>query len=281
MALADLLNYFQDAAGAAAQRVNTIGGQLNQAADIGRTKRQFSYDVFPSDLGSTYYDHYMTITAMVADSLVKTPTTDGFLPSVGTERAEYSVGLFIPSSGGQTTISYDDKHSYTDIKLSNVMGAAIGGFFGIDGDSVTRSAKAAGAAMGHPINPGVEVLYKSTDLRTFTFIFLMSPVNQKESESMKNIIKRLRMYAAPESNSALNGYVYNSPAEFILKFYHKGKENTNIPKIRRCVLTEINVIYTPTGEWSTFSNGHPVACQMELNFREMEIIHRKLIEDGF
>ena len=160
------------------------------------------------------------------------------------------------------------------------MGAAVGGFFGLDTNPMSY-AKSAGAAMGHPINPGIEVLYRSTELRTFTFVFLMAPVNEKESNSMKNIIKRLRMYAAPESNSALGGYVYNSPAEFVIKFYHKGNENENIPKIRRCVLTDIDANFTPTGEWSTFTNGHPVSCQLMLNFREMEIIHRSLIEGGF
>lgn len=274
-----LTDYFQDLTKAAQERTSTIAGQLNQAADVGRTKRQFSYDVFPSDLGSAYYDHYMTITAMVADSLVKTPTNDGtYIGNVGTERAEYSVGMFIPGSGGQTTINYTDAHEYVDIKLSNVMGAAVGAFFGI-GDQ-TSTVKALGAQAGHPINPGVEVLYRSTELRKFMFVFLMSPVNEKESQSMQNIIKRLRMYAAPEMNTA-SSYFYNSPAEFIIKFYHKGKENDKIPKIRRCVLTGIDANFTPTGEWSTFSNGHPVSCQLTVNFREMEIIHRKLIEDGY
>lgn len=275
-----LTDYFQDLTKAASERISNIGGALNQSADIGRTKRTFSYDVFPSDLGSAYYDHYMTITAMVADSLVKTPTNDGtYIGNIGSERAEYSVGMFIPGSGGQTTINYTDSHDYVDIKLSNVMGAAVGGFFGT-GDP-TATVKALGAAAGHPINPGVEVLYRSTELRKFMFVFLMSPTNEKESQSMKNIIKRLRMYAAPESNTKLGGYVYNSPAEFVIKFYHKGQENTNIPRIRRCVITGIDANFTPTGEWSTFSNGHPVSCQLTINFREMEIIHRKLVEDGY
>ena len=274
-----LTDYFQDLTKAASERVSTIGGQINRAIDVGRTKRQFSYDVFPSDLGSTYYDHYLTITAMVADSGVKTPTNDGtYLGNIGIDRPEYSVGLFIPGSGGQTTINYTDAHEYVDIKLSNVMGAAVGAFFGI-GDQ-TSTVKALGAAAGHPINPGVEVLYRSTELRKFTFVFLMSPVNEKESQSMQNIIKKLRMYAAPEMNTA-SRYFYNSPAEFIIKFYHKGQENDKIPKIRRCVLTGIDANFTPTGEWSTFSNGHPVSCQLMLNFKEMEIIHRKLIEDGY
>ena len=98
---------------------------------------------------------------------------------------------------------------------------------------------------------------------------------------MKNIIKKLRMFAAPKLNNTSGGLLFNTPAEWEIKFYNKGQENLNIPKIRRCVLTGIFVDYTPQGEWSTFRNGHPVTAKLGLSFKEMEIIHRELIENGW
>lgn len=238
---------------------------------------QFSYDVFPEDLGSSQYGHFMTITAIVGDKIVTTPT--GPISPAPPNRAAYTVGMFIPSGESGTGIIYEQKHEYADVKLANLMGSAIAAFAG--GSAGGSDPSLVTSYFGHPINPGVEVLFRHTNLRQFQFAFLMAPSSQKESESMKNIVQKLRMFAAPELNNTTGGIFFNTPAEFEIKFYNKGVENTNIPKIRRCVLTDIMVNYTPEGEWSTFRNGHPVTCQLALTFQEMEIIHRQFIRDGY
>lgn len=97
---------------------------------------------------------------------------------------------------------------------------------------------------------------------------------------MKNIIKQLRRFAAPKQNEN-NILLFDTPAEWEIQFYFHGQENTNIPKIARSVLTDINVDYSPQGEWSTFRNGHPVACMLQLGFNEMEIMTRQHIEKGY
>ena len=112
-------------------------------------------------------------------------------------------------------------------------------------------------------------------------MFLMAPSSENESNSMKNIIKKLRMYSSPELSQAANGLFFNAPAQWAIKFYHNGQENTNIPKIRQCVLSDISVNFTPAGEWSTFKNGHPVSAVLHLKFIEMEIIHSKLVDEGY
>jgi hypothetical protein len=105
----------------------------------------------------------------------------------------------------------------------------------------------------------------------------MAPSSQKESESMDRIIWNLRRFAAPDLNQKTS-LLFDTPAEFEIKFYNKGQENLAIPKIRRCVLTDININYTPQGEWSTFRNGYPVSCLLSVAFQEMEIITRDKIE---
>lgn len=238
------------------------------------TKYDFSFDVFPEDLGSSYYGHFMTMTAIQRSGSYTGPTT-GVTNS--SQYSQYSVAFFIPSAESGSGIIYTDKHEYSDIKLSNLAGGAVGAIFGQD---AVKAAAAGASLLGHPINPGVQVLFRTTNLRQFQFIFLMAPQSEKESTAMKNIIKKLRMFAAPELNLN-NSAFFNTPCEFEIKFYNKGQENTNIPKIRRCVLTDVIADFTPQGEWSTFRNGHPVACQLSLAFQEMEIIHRKFVEDGY
>lgn len=248
--------------------------------DFAPKQYRFSYDVFPEDLGSDYYGHWMTITAKVPNGAINVgtgPSTTVNQSGFGRNTSAYSVGLFIPGAGeGGSGIIYEDKHEYTDIKLTNLAGKALGVFAG----GSVGSASDVGAMpsmFGHPINPGVQVLYRSTNLRAFQFTFMMAPSSQKESESMDRIIWNLRRFAAPDLNQKTS-LLFDTPAEFEIKFYNKGQENLAIPKIRRCVLTDININYTPQGEWSTFRNGYPVSCLLSVAFQEMEIITRDKIE---
>ena len=136
-------------------------------------------------------------------------------------------------------------------------------------------------AAGVPINPKIEVLFSHTPQRSFRMEILMAPKNQRESETVKNIIDTLRFHAAPEIDSLGFIPIFIPPAEFDITFYHKGKENTKIPRINTCALEQIEVDYAPTGVYSTFSNGYPVAIRLSLAFRELEILHKQRVTQGF
>jgi len=146
------------------------------------------------------------------------------------------------------------------------------------GQLIRRGATAAGM----PINPKIEVLFSHTPQRSFRMEILMAPKNEKESETVKNIIDTLRFHAAPEIDSVA-GFIpiFIPPAEFDITFYHKGKINNKIPLINTCALEQIEVDYAPTGVYSTFANGHPVAIRLSLAFRELEILHKQRVVQGF
>ena len=157
----------------------TVDFLKSEFRDFAPKQYQFSYDVFPEDLGSDYYGHWMTITAKVPTGKVSVSTgpskyvNQNFSPN----QSAYSVGLFIPGAGeGGSGIIYEDKHEYTDIKLTNLAGKTLGVFAGTGVDLGAGAGVAAGMSMfGHPINPGVQVLYRSTNLRAFQFTFMMAP----------------------------------------------------------------------------------------------------------
>jgi hypothetical protein len=109
-------------------------------------------------------------------------------------------------------------------------------------------------------------------------VFLL-PRSEKEVESVKNIIRTLRYYAAPEITLA--GFAFVPPADFDITFFQAGKENTNLPRINTCVLDRIDVDYSPEQSYSTFANGHPVAVRLSLGFREVEILHKERVLQGF
>ena len=156
-------------------------------------------------------------------------------------------------------------------------GAAAGSFVTGLNKTLATAAKLAGM----PINPRIEVLYSHTSLRGFIFQFMMAPKNEKESKLIKDIVTTLRFHAVPELDPNTLGFTYIPPAEFDIKFFHNGTENVNIPRINTCVLTRVEVEYDPTGAFSTFHNGHPVAVRLALNFQEIEPLHKARVSQGF
>lgn len=230
-------------------------------------RKPFDYDSFPEDLGAEYMQHYILMRFNVSKSTFGNPTgaNYGSLSSTGFTDNQYNVALFTPSeNGGGVFPTFDDIHEYADISMTNVL------LNQIAAGKATPAIKGAAALTGRALNPGVQVLYKTTQLRTFDFAFLMTPRSEKESITMKNIIKKIRGYAAPEDGTTF----YRSPAEVEIQFRLKQGENPHIIKLKKQVITGINVQYSP-GTFSTFTNGHPVSALLTLRTREMEIINRE------
>ncbi len=199
-----------------------------------------------------------------------------------TKRITQSIALFMPGS-----LVYNTQHAYEDISLTAMVGsfgaAALGGLAGRAAGAVAsfvgNLAKTGGQLGGLPINPRVEVLYAHTPQRQFVFELLMSPRNQRESQTIKSIIKTLRFHSSAELTFA--GFNFVPPAEFDITFFNKGVENLNIPRINTCVLERIETDFSPTGVYSTFSTGHPVTVRLSLGFRELELVHKLRVAQGF
>lgn len=216
-----------------------------------------------------------------------------------TRRIKESIALYMPTGLVYNTQNKYDEVSLTALggKLGSVGITAIGAFArealgrGLAGslakgaaNVLTRNGQLIGTisqVAGYPINPRVEVLYSSTDLRQFRFEVLLAPRSEKESQSIEAIIRTLRFHAAPELDPKTAGFTFVPPAEFDITFYNKGVENTKIPRINTCVLQTIEVDYAPAGFYSTFTNGHPVAARMTLGFTEVEPLHKTRVLQGF
>ena len=135
------------------------------------------------------------------------------------------------------------------------------------------------------INPQVEMTFRGTANRHYQFVFDFQPRSAKESTTILDIIKTFRMYAAPEINTEINsrpgakGRYFIPPAQFDISFYFKNSENLNIAKISTCALTNIQVNYNQSGQFASFSDGMPVHINLTLQFTEMDVITRELIEN--
>lgn len=213
-----------------------------------------------------------------------------------TRRIAESIALYMPPN-----MVYNSHNVYEDISLSALAGKltvgalrTAGAFRQAQTGRFAERGNASGVLRGagdllgtvsklaqSPINPAIEVLFANTLQRQFVFEFLMAPRNEKESITIKNIVKTLRFHSAPETGSFTGGLTWVAPAEFDIAFFKDGKENTNIPRINTCVLERVEVDYSPTGIYSTFSNGHPVATRLSLGFRELEPVHKARVNQGF
>jgi hypothetical protein len=134
--------------------------------------------------------------------------------------------------------------------------------------------------LGLVFNPQQQLLFKGIDFRTFQMSFTFTPYSRAEAETVKEIIKTFRAYSAPTIITEAAGMFFKPPAIFDISFNFNGAENPNIPKLKRSVVTNVEVNYAPNG-WATHADGAPVQSTMTVDFQEMVLIDKKAIENGY
>jgi hypothetical protein len=216
------------------------------------------------------------------------------------EQLQLGIALFMPDG---INTSYDNE--YEALSLTATLGAVGFGAQALasKGGSVDQTnafiAEAAGsilsriagnedltklgvfATTGRVINPQLEMLYTSPVLRKFTFDFRMIPRNAVEAELIRAIIFNLKYFASPTIPDNSTGRYFIPPAQFEIEFYD-GRNNMNdfLFKTKKCVLSGINVDYSPNG-FATFKDGAPVETRLQLTFQETVIIDRAAVAGGF
>jgi hypothetical protein len=137
-------------------------------------------------------------------------------------------------------------------------------------------------SMGYVFNPQEQVIFEGIDFRTFDMSFTFTPYSSKESEEVKKIIKLFRKSASPTIQTGVGGFFFIPPSVFDISFKKDGIENININKLKRCVLTSVTVNYAPNGTWSTYEDGMPVQTNLNLSFKEIELVDSAAIDkDGY
>ena len=134
---------------------------------------------------------------------------------------------------------------------------------------------------GFAKNPQVELLFENIANREFLFDFKFVPRNPQEAKDIIKIIQTFRFFAAPEIPTTGKGRYFVPPSEFDIEFMIGSKINPNLPLVSTCVLEGIDVNYGSAGQWTAFFDGMPVEISMQLRFKEVEILHKQLIKDGY
>ena len=157
------------------------------------------------------------------------------------------------------------------------------------------AAKGAAAAIdiarGKVTNNRMEMVFEGVDRRSFSFSFRMMPKSESEAIAVDKIVNMFRFYMAPSfEGSATQSRTFIVPATFDIEYYYNpGKQNKFLNRISTCVLESCNVTYggertqffRPTAGGVHGDGAPPVETSIELSFKELEVITREKIAEGF
>lgn len=211
------------------------------------------------------------------------------------KRLKTAIALHIPnqlnirygvSYGEEDTFSYAAAASGAEAILKALEGgglknlgndaAAIVGSMGLKSD---KQGAAASAAFGLASNPKKEQVFKNVDFRTFQFDYQFFPRNSDEAKNVMQIINTFKYHMHPEFKDS-SEFLYIYPSEFDIAYYQNGQENPHLHRHTSCVLTEMNVNYTPNGQFNSFEDGMPTQINITISFRELSLLTKDKIKDG-
>ena len=128
-------------------------------------------------------------------------------------------------------------------------------------------------------NPFREQFFERVDFRTFNFRHTFMPKSEEEAKKVREIIKMFKFHMHPELVGGL-GLMFLYPSEFEIKYMYRDQENDYFNRISTCVLEDMNVEYG--GDiFATFETGQPVEVNMTLRFKELEVLTKERIAEGF
>jgi len=120
-------------------------------------------------------------------------------------------------------------------------------------------------------NPFLAVLFRNVDMRTHQFSYRFAPNNLKELQTVKSIIKQLKIRMLPGLLEGSLDAAFTFPDTCLISF---GPVENPPYKIKRCVLENMSVNYSPNGP-AFFKTGDPVIVDVSLSFKEIEIYTRR------
>lgn len=238
----------------------TAGAVATQAASATRAQKRLKTAIalhIPNQLNirySTNYEAEDTLAFQATEDIMRA-LGDGGGASTSGATSKLATGL---KNGGSVA---------TDV-IANV------------GMSKVPGGAAMSAVTGLAANPKKEQVFKGVDYRTFMFDYQFFPRDEKEAQNVMEIIRQFKYHMHPEFKQGSNNYLYIYPSEFDISYYTNGEENLNLHRHTSCVLYEMNVNYTPNGQFTSFANGMPTQINIQLGFRELGLLHKDLVKEG-
>lgn len=138
------------------------------------------------------------------------------------------------------------------------------------------------AATGFQAFNEVVVHYSGPQFRTFDFSFSLKPKSPDDQTKIRQIVQFLKEGSYPNLLDSGNiGRVYEIPLFFKIKFYANGEEIQHMHRIGMCALTGLGVKFGGDRFQTFASTNDPVQTDITMSFKEMSLLHRSVVKDGF
>ena len=136
------------------------------------------------------------------------------------------------------------------------------------------------AQTGLAANPKKEQIFKGVKYRDFTMNYKFFARSADEAKNITQIINAFKLHMHPEFKDSYN-FLYIYPSEFDIYYYNNNVENLNLHRHTSVVLTDLDVAYTPQNVFTAFSDGMPTQINVSMSFRELALLTKDNILDGF
>ena len=230
-----------------------------------------------------------------------------------TKRLDTAIAMYMPAST-QVTYAAD----YTESEISAAVSAAYNAYQGVRGGQgvidtliaqvpklkeqfaqnfIRKAADAVDAlgvsgartaieiATGEIVTDRMELAFKGVGRRAFQYTFKMIPRNSREAEEIRKIVFAFKANMLPEFTKGRNRNTMSIPNTFNIQYMYKGKENDFIHRVSECFLDNVQVQYGgdryKTFEPHSNDGAPPVETTMTLSFKEIEIMSRERIFEGY
>lgn len=134
-------------------------------------------------------------------------------------------------------------------------------------------------ATGAVFNQNAELLFDGIIMRpAFNFSFDIVPRSQKEANTIKDIIRLLKITMSPRKgnpNVQGQGLFIKAPNVYKLQYMSGGKQHPFLHQFKTCALTQMSVNYNNSGQYMTYSDATPVSMNLALQFQELTPIYRE------
>lgn len=126
---------------------------------------------------------------------------------------------------------------------------------------------------GMALNSLSAVFFTGSEFREFTFNWELVPLSKDDASMLKQILDDIKNYSrASLIDQSYLGYPYF----WKIKIYtvdNKGVAH-QLFHMRNCVITNINIDYSPDGSMTLFSDGTPIKQNLSISFKELSKQYR-------
>lgn len=190
---------------------------------------------------------------------------------------EELAGIFTAAAGLDALGKAVDQAKKKQVPTETGFGDEVGAALALRSSGVGSFASSITGLAG---NPKKEQIFKGVKYREFDFNYKFFPRTPQEAANVRNIIQSFKLHMHPEFKDKYN-FLYIYPSEFDIYYYKDGKENTNLHRHTSVVLTDLAVSYAPQGIYTTFDDGMPTQINIQLSFKELALLTKDQILDGF